>query len=173
MNSVSIVSAGITELETDAIVNAANSSLLQGGGVCGVIFRAAGAAQLQQACDSIGHCPTGSAVITPAFNIHSAKYIIHAVGPVWSGGTRREAELLYSAYQSALELALQNGCASVGFPLISSGIYGYPLEGAWEAALQACNDFFNTHPGCDLKVRFGVPDAGKRAVGLEALRRYS
>ena len=108
--------------------------------MCGVIFRAAGAAQLQQACSAIGHCGTGSAVITPGFKLR-AKYIIHAVGPVWSGGNRREPQLLYGCYCRCLELAKENGIHSVCFPLISAGIFGYPPDKAWRKALQACLDF--------------------------------
>ena len=140
MSSINIRKIGITDLDTDAIVNAANNGLLEGGGVCGAIFRAAGRTDLKSACDRIGYCDTGSAVITPGFRL-KAKYIIHAVGPVWSGGTRKEGELLYGAYWRALELAVENGCRSIGFPLISAGIFGYPVDQAWRKALQACSEF--------------------------------
>ena len=137
MSHIEIKKISITDLATDAIVNAANEGLWAGGGVCGVIFRAAGHHKLQESCDAIGHCDTGSAVITPGFNL-KAKYIIHAVGPRWAGGSHGEPELLSGAYQRSLELAMENGCHSIGFPLISAGIFGYPLNGAWQQALQAC-----------------------------------
>ena len=134
MNTISIQKTSITSLTTDAIVNAANEGLWAGGGVCGAIFRSAGHDKLQAACDAIGHCDTGSAVITPGFNL-PAKYIIHAVGPVWRGGNNGEPELLYGAYKSSLMLALENGCHSIGFPLISAGFFGYPKDKAWRKAI--------------------------------------
>ena len=109
MSSIAIQKTSIVDLDTDAIVNAANEGLWAGGGVCGAIFRAAGHDQLQEACIRISHCATGSAVITPGFNL-KAKYIIHAVGPVWRGGNQDEPKLLYGVYRKSLELAQQNGC---------------------------------------------------------------
>ena len=123
MSDIRIQNISITDLATDAIVNAANEGLWAGGGVCGAIFRAAGHDRLQEACNKIGHCDTGSAVITPGFRL-KAKYVIHAVGPVWRGGNDHEPKLLYGAYYRALELAMENSCASIGFPLISAGIFG-------------------------------------------------
>ena len=117
----------ITEMDVDCIVNAANSQLRHGGGVCGAIFAAAGASQLQAACDALGHCPTGEAVITPGFKL-KAKYIVHAVGPIWQGGSHNEETLLYRCYQNAMKIAYAKGCRSIAFPLISSGIYGYPVK---------------------------------------------
>ena len=114
MSQIVIQKISITDLATDAIVNAANSGLLAGSGVCGAIFRAAGRRQLQDACDRYGYCPTGSAVITPGFNL-KAKYVIHAVGPIWQGGGQGEAELLRSAYIKSLELAVGNGCRAFRF----------------------------------------------------------
>lgn len=134
-----IIRADITTLNTDAIVNAANNHLKQGGGVCGAIFDAAGADELQKACDKIGHCPTGDAVITKGFNL-SAKYIIHTVGPVYGKDNDAEA-LLYSAYASSLALAKKHGLNSVAFPVISSGIFGYPKEEALRIAQSAIKDF--------------------------------
>ena len=116
----------ITTLETDAIVNAANESLAPGGGVCGAIHRAAGP-ELARACAAIGRCPTGEARLTPGFGL-PARFVIHAVGPVWRGGGAGEAELLSSAYRSAMQLAADHGLRSIAFPAISTGIYGYPLE---------------------------------------------
>lgn len=123
----------ITTLDTDAIVNAANESLALGGGVCGAIHRAAGP-ELARACAAVGSCPTGEARITPGFRL-PARYVIHAVGPVWRGGGEGEAELLASAYRSSLRLAEEHGLRSVAFPAISTGIYGYPLEQATTVAV--------------------------------------
>lgn len=168
MNSIRIQKIGITDLDTDAIVNAANEGLWAGGGVCGAIFRAAGHAKLQAACSAIGHCNTGSAVITPGFDL-KAKYIIHAVGPVWSGGNNREPQLLYGAYYKSLELAVENGCHSIGFPLIYAGIFGYPKDKAWRKAIQACNDFFKKNPDADLKIIFAVLDDSILELGQQTL----
>ena len=170
MSKIEIVSNGITELHTEAVVNAANDGLRMGSGVCGAIFRAAGPRELTEACDRIGHCDTGSAVITPAFALRDARYIIHAVGPVWHGGTENEPELLYGAYRASLRLAMENGCSSIGFPLISSGIFGYPLEPAWTVALTACRDFLSANPACGLLIRFGVPSEEKRRTGEAMLK---
>jgi O-acetyl-ADP-ribose deacetylase (regulator of RNase III) len=108
-NSVRILKTGITQLKADAVVNAANTGLWAGGGVCGAIFRDAGHDKLKAACDAIGHCDTGSAVITPGFDL-PAKYIIHAVGPIWDGGNKNEPKLLYGAYFKSLELAVCVEC---------------------------------------------------------------
>ena len=171
MSRIEIVSNGITDLHTEAVVNAANEALQRGSGVCGAIFRAAGPVELARACDKIGHCDTGSAVITPAFALQDAKYIIHAVGPIWCGGAENEAELLRGAYLSSLELAAENGCSSIGFPLISTGVFGYPPEEAWTVALSACKSFIDSHPGLDILIRFGVPSEEKRSMGeLEKCR---
>lgn len=129
----------ITTLDVDAIVNAANSELAPGGGVCGAIFRAAGP-ELVSACNKLGGCPTGDARITPGFKL-PAKYIIHAVGPIWEGGEADEAELLAGAYRASLELARENGCRSIAFPAISTGIYGYPLEPATRVAVDTVRRF--------------------------------
>ena len=123
----------ITTLAVDAIVNAANSALAPGGGVCGAIHRAAGPA-LAEACSRIGGCPAGEARITPGFRL-PARFVIHAVGPVWQGGAHGEAALLASAYRNALTLARAEGLASIAFPAISTGIYGYPLEAATAVAV--------------------------------------
>ena len=136
---VEVVQGDITTLEADAIVNAANSALRAGGGVCGAIFRAAGVDALTRACDAIGHCPTGEAVITPAFGIKTAHAIIHAVGPVYSAYPADQArDLLRSAYRSAIRLAAANACKSIAFPAISTGIYGYPLDDACREAVDVC-----------------------------------
>ena len=134
---------------------AANSGLRAGGGVCGAIFAAAGRRELQEACDEIGRCDTGGAVITPGFAL-KARCVIHAVGHVWNGGTCGEPELLAGCYASSLDLAAENGCESVAFPLISSGIYGYPKRGAWRVALTACADRLYEHGELDMAVTFCV-----------------
>lgn len=123
----------ITTLEVDAIVNAANEELAAGGGVCGAIFRAAGP-EMGPACAALGGCPTGEARITPGFKL-PAKYVIHAVGPVWRGGRAGEPELLASAYRSVMHLGDARGLRSVAFPAISTGIYGYPLGEATNIAV--------------------------------------
>ena len=166
MSGITIQTISITDLDTDAIVNAANEGLWAGGGVCGAIFRAAGDAALEAACRRIGHCDTGSAVVTPGFRL-KAKYILHAVGPRWSGGGRGEPELLYGAYRSALELAAQRSCRSVGFPLISAGIFGYPADRAWEVALRACGDFLDA--GHSIDIVFAVLDERMLALGRRML----
>lgn len=170
MSSITIRKLSITELQADAVVNAANSDLAQGGGVCGYIFRGAGAAKMTEACDKIGHCPTGSAVITPGFDL-PAKYVIHAVGPVWYGGNRNEPELLYSAYKSSLTVAKENGLHSIGFPLISAGIYGYPQKQAWERAITACRDFITDNPDYETEIIFcvlenSILEKGQRILGI-------
>ena len=137
--SVEVVEGDITTVVADAIVNAANSQLRAGGGVCGAIFRAAGVEKLAQICNELGQCPTGSAVITPAFDIATTKHIIHAVGPVYASHAPAEARrLLRSAYASALRLGAEHGCASIALPAISTGIYGYPLEAACREAIDVC-----------------------------------
>jgi len=140
-----IVRQDITKMQVDAIVNAANTDLRMGGGVCGAIFNAAGAGELQAACDKLAPIKTGEAVITPAFAL-AAKYIIHAVGPVYNQEKAEEsAMLLRSAYTNALQVAVKNKCESIAFPLISSGIYGYPKEDALRVAVSAIRDFLSGH----------------------------
>ena len=163
---IEIRKISITDLDTDAVVNAANEGLWAGSGVCGAIFDAAGYEALEAACDKIGHCDTGSAVITPGFHL-KAKYIIHAVGPVWAGGDNDEEKLLYGAYYRSLELAKENGCASIGFPLISTGVFGYPIDQAWKIAIQACVDFICKDNQIDIV--FAVLNDGIMAAGQAAL----
>ncbi len=154
MSTLEIRKASITDVGTDAVVNAANDGLWAGAGVCGAIFSAAGYEQLEEACRKIGHCDTGSAVITPGFKL--AKYIIHAVGPRYHGGGHHEAELLYGAYKRSLELAGEHDCHSIGFPLISAGIFGYPVEGAWQMAIKACMDFVQENPDYEISIIFAI-----------------
>ncbi|WP_343337513.1 O-acetyl-ADP-ribose deacetylase [Terrisporobacter petrolearius] len=130
----------ITNMNTDVIVNAANSKLLMGGGVCGAIFRAAGEEELQKECEQIKHCPVGQAVITKAYNLKS-KYIIHTVGPIYKEGNSDEAKFLKSAYETSLNLAKDYNLKSIAFPLISSGIYGYPKKEALNIAVSTIKEF--------------------------------
>lgn len=139
-----IIRNDITKMSVDIIVNAANTGLKNGGGVCGAIFAAAGAEALQAECDQIGSCAVGEAVITDGYKL-PAKNIIHTVGPVWQGGGADEPRLLHRAYTSALQLALEYNCKSIAFPLISSGIYGYPKDQALKIAVAAISEFLLGH----------------------------
>ena len=139
-----IIRNDITKVEVDAIVNAANPRLKMGTGVCGAIFSAAGKEKLQKACDEIGHCDDGKAVITDAFKL-PAKFIIHTVGPVWGGGDNNEDEILFNAYWNSMELAIKNNCSSIAFPLISSGYFGYPKKEAFQVAIRAIGEFLDEY----------------------------
>lgn len=149
-----IIRNDITKMPADAIVNAANTALKMGGGVCGAIFKAAGASELESACNKLAPIKTGEAVITPGFKL-PVKYVIHTAGPVYNGGNYGEEELLRSCYLNSLELALENGCESIVFPLISSGIYGYPKAEALRVATAAIREFLADH---DLYVTLVVFD---------------
>lgn len=155
-----IVRNDITKMSVDAIVNAANTSLKMGGGVCGAIFREAGASELQEACNQIGSCKVGEAVITDGFKLES-KYIIHTPGPIWQGGTNQEAALLKKSYSNSLELAKKYQCESIAFPLISTGIYGYPQEEALQIAVSTISTFLLQQ---DMLVYLVVFD--KKAFGI-------
>jgi O-acetyl-ADP-ribose deacetylase (regulator of RNase III) len=145
MKRIEIIQGDITKIQVDAIVNAANSSLLGGGGVDGAIHRAGGSAILEE-CMQIrakqGGCPTGEAVITGAGKL-PAKFVIHTVGPVWNGGQRNEPQKLANCYRNALLLAVENGCKTIAFPNISTGVYGYPKEEAATIAFQTVADFLS------------------------------
>lgn len=169
MSSISIEIKNIVELGTDAVVNAANSNLVQGSGVCGAIFDGAGAYEMRKACSVFGGCKTGSAVITSGFRL-PAKYVIHAVGPIWTGGANNEPELLYGAYKKSLELLKNYGLHSIGFPLISAGIYNYPMDKAWRVALKACRDFIEKNEDYDVEIVFAVLDEAIKFKGEQVLK---
>lgn len=161
-----IIRQDITRMQVDAIVNAANTDLAMGGGVCGAIFKAAGAARLQAACSQLAPIKTGEAVITPGFDL-PAKFVIHAAGPVyrhWSAGENEQ--LLRSAYTESLKLAHRHHCESIAFPLISSGIYGYPKDEALQVATAAIRDFLAGH---DMDVYLVIFDRVAFAVSEELL----
>ncbi|MBE7451339.1 MAG: O-acetyl-ADP-ribose deacetylase [Kofleriaceae bacterium] len=157
----------LTRVAADAIVNAASSALSGGGGVDGAIHRAAGP-ELLAACRRLGRCPVGEARLTPAFRL-PARWVIHAVGPVWQGGDAGEAALLAAAYRASLELALGNGCRTVAFPAISCGAHGYPVAAAAAVAVSTIRAWADLHPGLDevILVAFEPPVARAlaRAVG--------
>lgn len=152
---IQIIKNDITKVKCDAIVNAANSTLLGGGGVDGAIHKAAGKGLLLE-CIKLGGCKIGQAKLTKAYKL-PAKYIIHTVGPKWKGGQKGEKELLESCYRESLKLAVDNKCGSIAFPLISSGIYGYPIEQAIRVAIDTIESFLENK---DLDVYIVVLDEG-------------
>lgn len=161
-----IIRQDITKMKVDAIVNAANTDLAMGGGVCGAIFKAAGASDLQAACDKLAPIQSGDAGITPGFSL-PAKFVVHTAGPVYRGGKSGEEEQqLRSCYLNSLKRAVENKCESIAFPLISSGIYGYPKEEALRVAVGAIQDFLVEH---DLEVYLAVFDKAALAVSEKLL----
>ena len=160
---ITAVRGDITRVEVDAIVNAANSSLLGGGGVDGAIHRAAGPGLLAE-CRTLEGCPTGEARITGAYNLPQ-HFVIHTVGPVWYGGGADEADQLASCYRNSLKLALANSCRSMAFPSISTGAYGYPLPAATEIAIRTVRAFLAAEPA--------APDVTFCCFSPEALALYS
>jgi O-acetyl-ADP-ribose deacetylase (regulator of RNase III) len=141
---IDVINADITTLQVDAIVNAANESLLGGGGVDGAIHHAAGSKLLEE-CKTIGGCPTGEARLTKGYSL-PAKYVIHTVGPVWRGGTDREDELLAACYRHSMSLALRTRIRSIAFPAISTGVYGFPMDRAARIAAEEVHRFLETYP---------------------------
>lgn len=168
----SIVRNDIARVHADVLVNAANTRLAEGGGVCGALFAAAGREQMRAACDAIGGCPTGSAVATPAFNL-PARWCVHAVGPIWRGGRHGEEAALRSCYQSMFARVAELGARSVAYPLISAGIYGYPAEAALAVARDETRAFLAEHD--DIEVTLVVFDRSTVRLGSaleQEIREY-
>ena len=159
---IELVRGDITEQDADAVVNAANSSLLGGGGVDGAIHRAAGPELLRE-CRTLGGCATGDAKITRGYRL-AAKHVIHTVGPVWNGGASGEPELLASCYRRSLELALVHSIRTIAFPAISCGVYGYPMERAAGIAVRECSRFAREHDAIE-RITFAL-------FGSDALAIY-
>jgi len=155
LNKIVLHKGDITKLEVDAIVNAANSSLLGGGGVDGAIHRAAGF-ELLEKCILLNGCSTGDAKITKGYNLPS-KFVIHTVGPIWSNGENDDSGLLKSAYKRCLELAVENNLKTIAFPNISTGVYGFPKNKAADIALNTVNEFLNKHSSIE-EVTFAIFD---------------
>jgi len=157
MGNIEIVRGDVTKLDVDAIVNAANTTLLGGGGVDGAIHRAAGPELLAE-CQTLGGCRPGEAKITRGYRL-PARYVIHTVGPIWRGGKRGEPETLANCYRSSLQIAVENGIKTIAFPAISCGAYGYPIPDAAQIAVKTTRDFLGSADDID-KVIFALWDEG-------------
>ncbi len=168
MAKIEIIQGDITKQAVDAIVNAANCSLLGGGGVDGAIHRAAGPELLAE-CRTLGGCKTGEAKITRGYNL-PAKYVIHTPGPVWNGGNNGEADKLRSCYRNCLVLASENGCKTVDFPSISTGVYHFPLSKASEIAVKTISEYLFEHPEIE-RVRMVCFDARTKEYYEKALEK--
>ncbi len=169
MEKVELLQGDITKMEVDAVVNAANKSLLGGGGVDGAIHRAAGPELLEET-KTLNGCRTGEAKITGGYKL-PAKYVIHTVGPVWKGGNKNEAQLLSNAYYNSLEVAKKHGLQTVAFPNISTGVYGFPKEKAAEIAISSVLDYMRNHPGIQ-KVYFVCFDQENYRIYQEKLKEH-
>jgi O-acetyl-ADP-ribose deacetylase len=167
MGSIEVIQGDITKLKVDAIVNAANETLLGGGGVDGAIHWAAGEELLEE-CRKIGGCPTGEARITKGYQL-LAKYVIHTVGPIWKGGYKNEIELLRNAYQNSLKLATSNNVESIAFPNISTGVYGFPKKSAAEIAVRIVKDHISKNK-LPKKVIFVCFDEENYEIYIEKLK---
>ena len=169
MAVIEVLQGDITKLEVDAIVNAANKSLLGGGGVDGAIHRAAGRSLLEE-CKTLNGCETGQSKITKGYNL-PAKYVIHTVGPVWSGGNKQERELLKSCYYTALELARENNIKTIAFPSVSCGVYRFPIEEACKIAVSTVKEYLNNYDGFE-KVIFINPSEDIVEIYKKILTSY-
>ncbi len=167
---IEIIKGDITKLKVDAIVNAANSTLLGGGGVDGAIHRAAGPELLEE-CKTLGGCKTGEAKITKGYNL-LAKFVIHTVGPVWYGGNNNEDELLANCYRNSLKLAVENNIKTIAFPAISTGIYHFPLERATRIAVKEVKDFLDKTDSIE-KIYFVCFDEQTHSIYKNVLKNYS
>jgi O-acetyl-ADP-ribose deacetylase (regulator of RNase III) len=167
---IEVINADITTLNVDAIVNAANETLLGGGGVDGAIHRAAGPKLLEE-CRKIGGCPTGEARLTKGYNL-PAKFVIHTVGPVWHGGSHGEDELLAACYRHSMSLALREKIRSIAFPAISTGIYGFPMDRAATIAATEVHRFLQTYPDFDRVIFCCFGDEAKRTYETAVERVY-
>lgn len=167
---IEITTGDITTLRVDAIVNAANTSLLGGGGVDGAIHRAAGPGLLEE-CRKLGGCRTGEAKLTKGYLL-PAKYVIHTPGPVWSGGNKKEAELLESCYRACMDLALENRIRTIAFPAISTGVYGFPKDLAAKIAYTTVSSFYEEHPGRFERIIFVFFSDADKKIFISAEQRH-